>query len=179
MKIIRNRMWGFRRSEPQPQGRASGGAAVTIHRGAQRILFENNVIFDCPIAFQEVNRDLEDPNHGEREVTVRSNVVSFICPHNPDDLGAVLRTATAFHFEGNQFSNSHVLSALEKPPPDDDFVGNVLYDTPLGAAPLDWISANRIAERKEMSDVLIMCRRWTHPDLTNLHSAVVRAYPVL
>jgi hypothetical protein len=173
LKFINNRMWGFRRSVPAPDGRASDGAAVTIHRGAQRILFEGNVIFDCPIAFHEVVRDREDPNQGDREVTLRSNVISLMCPYNSEDLGTVLRTRTSFRLESNRFSHSHMLSAFPKVGPGDVYVDDVRYDVPLGKARSDWTdSTNRSADTSEMGDLLIVCRRWTHPDLANLHNAI-------
>jgi hypothetical protein len=173
MKFINNRMWGFRRSVPATDGRSSDGAAVTIHRGAQRIHFEGNVIFDCPIGFHEVVRDRADPNQGDREVVLRSNIISLMCRYNTEDPGAVLRTRTSFRLEGNRMSHSHALSALPKIGPGDVYAANVLYDTPLGQAGTDWtVDTNRTADSSGMSDVLIMCRRWTGPDLMNLHSAV-------
>jgi len=173
MRFTGNRMWGFRRTVPGSDGPASDGAAVTIHRGAQRILFEGNVIFDCPIAFHEVVRDREDPNQEDREVVLRSNIISLMCPYNEQDPGAVLRTRTSFTLEDNLLSHSHTLSALAKIDSGDVYNGNVLYDIPLGQASADWTDdANHIAEASQMRDVLIMCRRWTHPELMNLHSAV-------
>ncbi|MFC7531917.1 hypothetical protein [Actinoplanes sp. GCM10030250] len=187
LRFERNRIWGFRAPEAN-SAQKSDGAAVTIHRGAQRILFAENVIFDCPIAFHEVVRDLAfpigggrkvtDPNQGDREVTVRSAIVSFIHPYNPEDLGAILRTKLPFRLEGNRFSHSRTLSALPKKPQTHDvFVDNVLHDdTPFGEAGDDWQQAgtnNRVPPADDMSDVLIERCRWTNPGLVRLRSAVL------
>jgi len=178
LRFVRNRIWGFRAPEPG-SAQESDGAAVTIHRGAQRILFDHNVIFDCPIAFHEVVRDKADPNKGHREMTVRSNIVSFMHPYNPEDLGAILRTKLLFHLEGNRFSHSRTLSAFPKKPDTHDvFVNNVLHDdTPLGEASYDWThpatNNNRIPPAGDMSDILIERCRWTNPGLVRLRSAVL------
>lgn len=98
-----------------------------------------------------------------------------MCPYNRDDPGAVLRTKTSFRLEDNLISHSHTLSVLPKEGSGDVYNGNLLHDTPLGQASADWTDdTNRIADAGQMRDVLVMCRRWTHPDLINLHSAVPR-----
>jgi hypothetical protein len=174
LKFLRNRIWGFRRTAPVPDGRASDGAAVTIHRGAQRILFEDNVIFDCPIAFHEVVRDHDDPNQGPREVTVRSTIISLMCPFNPEDPGAVLRTRLSFRLEGNVFSHSHLLSTLSRVGAADVYTGNVLHDTHFGKAEAEWnAGVNIVAPSEQMNDVLVERRRWTRRDRINLHRAVL------
>jgi len=177
LEFVHNRIWGFRTPEPGSAAQ-SDGAAITIHRGAQRILFAHNVIFDCPIAFHEVARDPADPNQGDREVTLRSNIISFMHPYNPEDLGAILRTKLPFRLEGNWFSHSRTLSALPKVPNTHDmFVDNVLHDdTPLGEASHDWQEPdtnNRVLPADDMSDVLIERCRWTNPGLVRLRSAVL------
>jgi hypothetical protein len=176
LRFVRNRIWGFRTPEPG-SAQESDGAAITIHRGAQRLLFADNVIFDCPIAFHEVVRDQADPNTGDREVTVRSNIVSFMHPYNPGDLGAILRTRLPFRIEGNRFSHSRTLSALPKVPHTHDmFVDNVLHDdTPLGEASDDWHDGanNLVPPADDMSDVLIERCRWTNPGTVRLQSAVL------
>jgi hypothetical protein len=184
LRFVRNRIWGFR--TPQPgSAQESDGAAITIHKAAQRILFTDNVIFDCPIAFHEVARNqatsdwAADPNQGDREVTVRSNIISFMHPYNPADLGAILRTKLPFRIEGNRFSHSRILSALPKAPGTHDiFINNVLHDdTPLGEAHDDWESEdstnNQIPQADDMSDVLIERCRWTNPGPVRLRNAVL------
>jgi hypothetical protein len=176
LKFARNRIWGFRRSVPGA-GSGSIGSAVTIHRAAQRILFEHNVIFDCPVAFQEVLRDTdpEDPEQGPREVTVRSNIISMIRQYNTEDLGAILRTRLSFKLDRNWFSHSATLSALPKVGFGDEFINNVLYDTSLGEAEADWINGNGgnvNSEGGEMTDVLIERRRWTRRGIVKLDTSV-------
>ncbi|GAA3342688.1 hypothetical protein GCM10020358_38580 [Amorphoplanes nipponensis] len=184
LEFVHNRIWGFRTPEPGSAQR-SDGAAVTIHRGAQRLLFAHNVIFDCPIAFHEVVRDLDhpvegvgkvtDPRQGDREVTLRSNIISFMHPYNPEDAGAILRTRLPFRLERNWFSHSGTLSALPKVSPTHDmFMNNVLHeDTPLGAAVADWkAGSNCVPPAADMRDVLIERCRWTNPGLVRLRSAV-------
>jgi hypothetical protein len=182
LKFVRNRIWGFRAPEPN-SAQKSDGAAVTIHRGAQRILFDHNVIFDCPIAFHEVERDSGqaglpiDPEQGEREVALQSNIVSFMHPYNPADLGAVLRTKLPFHLDENWFSHSGTLSALPKKSGTHDIFGNnVLHcDTPLGTADVDWNAGtnNRVLQADDMSDILIERCRWTDRVLVRLRNAVL------
>jgi hypothetical protein len=176
LRFTRNRIWGYRTPVPG-SAHASDGAAVTIHRAAQRLLFDGNVIFDCPIAFHEVVRDPADPRQGAREVTVRSTVISFMHSYNPGDLGAVLRTKLPFHLEGNRFSRSRTLSALKKMQPTHDvFVDNVLHqDTPPGEAAADWDAGtgNQVAAPGDMRDVLVQRCRWTGPGLVRLDGAVL------
>jgi hypothetical protein len=182
IRFERNRIWGFRTPEPG-SAQKSDGAAITIHRGAQRILFDHNVIFDCPIAFHEVERDSGqaglpiDPEQGERKVALQSNIVSFMHPYNPEDLGAILRTKLPFHLDGNWFSHSGTLSALPKISGTHDvFENNVLHcDTPLGTADVDWNAGtnNRVLPADDMSDILIERCRWTNPGLVRLRNAVL------
>jgi hypothetical protein len=175
LRFVRNRIWGFRRSAPS-SAHHSDGAAVTIHAGAQRILFEHNIIFDCPIAFHEVERDGHDPNQGAREVTVRANIVTFMHPYNAEDLGAILRTKLSFLLEENRFSHSQTLSALPKEGPGDTFNNNVLNgDTPLDMAAADWSAGmnNMAKPTSEMDDVLVERCRWTKPRTVRLRGAVL------
>lgn len=171
--FLHNRIWGYRRTEGVNRPPSSNGAAIVIHRAARNMHFESNFIFDCPIAFHETRRDPADPGHGPRGIVLKDNVVSAMNRYNPHDLAAVLRTRLAFKLHGNRFSRSGQLSALPKVGAGDEFIDNIVFDTPLVEAVNDFNTPpNIVATPAMMEDLLLQRRRWTGPDFALLPESV-------
>lgn len=169
-----NRIWGFRRTAPNVDGPSSLGAAVTIHRRARNLLFERNVVFDVPLAFQEVRHDVDDRPDRRRGVELRDNTIVGIGRYQPADLSAILRTKQGFVLVGNHFASAGTLSAEPKLTVDgvelvDEFRDNTIYDVPLGEAEGDW-SANHEPDGV-LDDLFLERRRWSGPDFVHLSNA--------
>lgn len=87
VKIISNRMWGFRPSDPNCGPSGSAGPAITLHRNASNIIMRDNIIFDVPIVLTVVGHDRKFPDESMENIAFINNLCFDIKKTTPYPYG--------------------------------------------------------------------------------------------
>jgi len=84
VKILRNRIWGFRPTDTSCGGSGSNGSGIGIHIKANNIIIKDNVFFDLPNGIGFGNADTRDT-----KIAIINNIFFDIKKYNPQKQLAV------------------------------------------------------------------------------------------
>ena len=80
VKVIGNRMWGFRPSDTSCGASGSNGTAISLHRNAKNITIEKNIFFDVPIGVNILASDKKFPGESMSNLIITNNILANFAP---------------------------------------------------------------------------------------------------
>lgn len=89
VKVLKNRIWGFRVSDTSCGPSGSNGNGITIHKNARNILIKDNVFFDLPTGV-----GISHKNDRNTNVAVVNNVFHRIKKYNEESSGIAINSGT-------------------------------------------------------------------------------------
>ncbi len=203
IRIIGNRMWGFRQSDPSCGPSGSAGPAITLHRHASNVLIKDNIIFDAPIALSVLGQDRKFPEERMENLAFVNNLCFDInkmsdYPYS----GAALLLATGIDAFNNTILNSHYAVYISNRKAVNYFQCNTFINTEIAESFSD-ISQNSRSDQNawyqypdskriyspngtrntigssakdaDLDDFIFYIKRWTGPEKKMVPNAVPSA----
>lgn len=80
VRVVGNRMWGFRPSDPTCGPSGSNGTAISLHRNAKNITIDKNIFFDIPIGVNILGSDKKFPGESMSGLIITNNILAKFAP---------------------------------------------------------------------------------------------------
>lgn len=125
--IKKNRIWGYRKSHKSCAG-SSQGNGIMIHRNAQNILIEENIIFDVSVGVNIAGLSNRFPKEKVEEIAVFNNVIYDIYHNGPSNGVGVLISSNPT-VVGNSISNVYRPLAFNVNESSAIFTDNLILET--------------------------------------------------
>lgn len=125
IRIINNRMWGFRKTDKTCSG-GSNGSAIIMHINASNVLIENNIFFDVPRGIVVGGKSHQFPNENVSDITVHNNIFYNI-KATAKNAGYALVVHSDNHFTQNTIKNATQYLIIPNHMPS-TFEGNLFMD---------------------------------------------------
>jgi len=109
VKILKNRIWGYRVSDTTCGPSGSNGSGIIIHQEARNILIKDNVFFDLPTGI-----GISHKNDRNTNVAVINNVFHRIKKYNDASAGIAIRSATRADIYYNTISDAVIAIHMDK-----------------------------------------------------------------
>lgn len=144
--ITNNRIWGFPLTNTEYGGTGSMGPGIVLHRAAQNILIENNIIFDCHQGIVvHAPSPKKGPFEGVKNVAIQNNLIydlkKLIPDHAGSGLALQLMASTDIDVSFNSIINVRRWAVIKENKAKINFQCNMVADVDVGTAyPKDKIS---------------------------------------
>lgn len=171
--IRKNRMWGFRYSNPECGPSGSAGAAIVLHRDASNTIVENNIIFDCPVGIMVSKPAPQFKNELVENIDIRNNIFYDIKDLSEFEYDAIaLYLGRGANIHNNLIVNTEQAIKYRNPKNKNDFDSNVMINSSKRYAIVDprfeknknsaYLTINK-AKKEEVFSFYI--KQWTAPEL--------------
>ena len=192
IKIIGNRLWGFRPSDLSCGPSGSIGPAITLHRNASNIIIKDNIIFDVPIVLNILGHDKKFPDESMENIAFVNNLCFDIKKTSPSFYGgAALVIGTGIDAYYNTIVDSRYAIYLRNKKVVNRFQCNTFVNIEMAENfpeqdKLSWSDLNawykvpdkkllyspngqrntigKTAKEAELDDFVFYIKRWTDPE---------------
>lgn len=175
VRVVNNRMHGFRYFDSESQVSGSDGAAIVIHNWARHVHVYGNTIWDSPVGTRIDAWPAGFPQI-DREVVFEANVFHSIQSYAPEDRGVAFVSALPATFYRNTFSGCDVMMDRALRFGAHIMRENVAVNCPLGLAQASWLAdgSNRTVKAIEMETLTLDPNRFIGGEPTELSLAQLR-----
>ena len=116
IRILNNRLWGFRPTDQSCGGSGSTGAGIVIHRNASNILIEGNIFFDLTQGITAFGKNRKYPDEEVEHIAIINNLFYNLrdaVPGNPNS-GQAFRLSTGVDMYYNTVAKARSLLFVQE-----------------------------------------------------------------